>query len=200
MTLFRRCRVVLTIAVVSLVLGACAPKAYVVLLPNPDGTTGRIIVTGPEGEAEIAEAGQAASLDKARPETFQLSDSEIEKTFSGALQAQPVSPAVFVLYFELGGTRLTPESEALLSEVLAEVSRRPGADISIVGHTDTAGGAEENRWLGLERAEFVRGRVVADGLDLERVETASHGEGNPLVATADNVLEPRNRRVEITVR
>ncbi|MCB1954226.1 MAG: OmpA family protein [Rhodocyclaceae bacterium] len=183
-----------------LALAGCAPKSWVVLLPNEDGSTGRIIVTGPGGEAEVARAGQAATLDTSVPKTFDASEQQIQETFGGALAAQPALPTVFRLYFELGGTQLTPESVALLPSVLNEVAGRPGADISIVGHTDTAGRAADNEALGLERATFVRDRIVEAGLRLDRISTESHGEGNPLVPTADDVSEPRNRRVEIVVR
>jgi len=32
------------------------------------------------------------------------------------------------------------------------------------------------------------------------ITVTSHGEGNPLIKTADNVSEPRNRRVEVVIR
>jgi outer membrane protein OmpA-like peptidoglycan-associated protein len=32
------------------------------------------------------------------------------------------------------------------------------------------------------------------------IEVTSHGERNPLVQTPDNTAEPKNRRVEVTVR
>lgn len=181
-------------------LAACAPKSWVVLMPNQDGTTGRIIVTGPAGEAEVSQAGGAASLDTAVPKTFSVSEQKISETFGGAIEAQPALPAAFQLYFELGGTQLTPESEALLPAVLAEVARRPGADLSIVGHTDTAGSASDNEELGMLRAQFVRDRIVEAGLKLDRVSTLSHGEANPLIKTEDGISEPRNRRVEVVVR
>ena len=40
----------------------------------------------------------------------------------------------------------------------------------------------------------------AAGADPRLIEMSSHGENNPLVPTADNIHEPRNRRVEISVR
>ncbi|MCB1907728.1 MAG: OmpA family protein [Rhodocyclaceae bacterium] len=183
-----------------LVLTACAPKSWVVLLPDEDGTTGRIIVSGAEGQAEVAEAGVAASLDRPSPETFTVTPYRIEQTFGAALKAQPAKPIVFTLYFEVGDARLTAESEALLPSVLAEAASRQGADISIVGHTDTTGDAVDNEALGMLRATFVRDSLVAAGLRLERISTESHGEGNLLVPTPDDTPEPYNRRVEVVVR
>ena len=38
------------------------------------------------------------------------------------------------------------------------------------------------------------------GVDPSTLDISSHGKDNPLVPTGDQVSEPRNRRVEITVR
>ena len=50
------------------------------------------------------------------------------------------------------------------------------------------------------RAERVRDLLIAEGLDPTLIEVDSHGENNPLIPTADEIAEPRNRRVEVTVR
>jgi outer membrane protein OmpA-like peptidoglycan-associated protein len=42
--------------------------------------------------------------------------------------------------------------------------------------------------------------LLSAGLDAASLTIASHGEADLLVATGDDVPEPRNRRVEITVR
>jgi outer membrane protein OmpA-like peptidoglycan-associated protein len=46
----------------------------------------------------------------------------------------------------------------------------------------------------------VRAILVDAGLSRSAVSVTSHGEAELLVRTADGVSEPRNRRVEITVR
>jgi len=42
--------------------------------------------------------------------------------------------------------------------------------------------------------------LVADKIAGDDMTITYHGEGNPLIPTADNVAEPRNRRVEVVVR
>jgi outer membrane protein OmpA-like peptidoglycan-associated protein len=54
--------------------------------------------------------------------------------------------------------------------------------------------------LGLKRAASIKNILVSDGVDPSGIEVVSHGEDNPSIETEDNVAEPRNRRVEITVR
>ena len=70
----------------------------------------------------------------------------------------------------------------------------------MTGHTDTTGNAQNNAELGMRRANVVRSMLVQTGLSTLMIDVRSHGEAELLVPTADNVSEPRNRRVEITVR
>jgi outer membrane protein OmpA-like peptidoglycan-associated protein len=69
-----------------------------------------------------------------------------------------------------------------------------------VGHTDTEGTRKMNQQLGMERAMEIKKLLVAQGIDPRIIEVTSHGEGNPLIKTPDDVPEPRNRRVEVILR
>jgi len=129
-----------------------------------------------------------------------MKQEEILKIFGEALSAQPELPLRFLLYFQTGTTELTAESQRQISEILAAIEARKSKDISVVGHTDRVGSRETNYRLGLERVESVKELLVSKGVDPSGIEVASHGEDNPLVETEDEVAEPRNRRIEITVR
>jgi len=73
-------------------------------------------------------------------------------------------------------------------------------EVVVIGHTDTMGSAKANIALGMRRANSVRDILVNAGLAPSTVEVTTHGEADLLVKTPDNTPEPRNRRVEITVR
>jgi outer membrane protein OmpA-like peptidoglycan-associated protein len=88
----------------------------------------------------------------------------------------------------------------LIPEVIRTIRERHSSDVSIVGHTDTMGNREYNYRLSLRRAQAVRQLLVDAGVDPSSFQITSHGKDNPLVPTGDGVAEPRNRRVEITVR
>jgi outer membrane protein OmpA-like peptidoglycan-associated protein len=77
---------------------------------------------------------------------------------------------------------------------------RHGADILVTGHTDTLGTRAANFQLGLKRATMVRDLLIAAGVDASRIEVSSLGETDLLVSSADDAPEPRNRRVDITIR
>jgi len=84
--------------------------------------------------------------------------------------------------------------------VLAALKDRPLPDVLVIGHTDTVGDAAVNDRLSAQRAETVKGFLVDIGIPAARITTAGRGERELLVRTADEVDEPRNRRVEINVR
>ncbi len=70
----------------------------------------------------------------------------------------------------------------------------------MIGHTDTFASKEYNQKLSMERAAAIKKRLVHDGLDPKSISIAGRGERDLLVKTPNGVHEPRNRRVEITVR
>ena len=183
-----------------LLLAGCAPTSYVVLLNNDDGSVGKIQVSNSQGATVLDKALEGAPMDNAAGKTFVATPEQIEKEFGIALAARPPKPATFLLYFQPGGAALTPESELELVKVMAEIDNRKVPDISIIGHTDTAGESEPNERLGLERANMIRGLITSTKLNADNVSVVSHGEKNLLVSTPDNTAEARNRRVEITVR
>lgn len=106
----------------------------------------------------------------------------------------------FTLNFITGGAELTPESTAALADVLARAIARAGGELVVIGHTDRVGTLEANDALSLRRAEAVRALIIERGFEAARVRAVGRGERQPLVATDDEVDEPRNRRVEIVVR
>ena len=193
-------RTALTLTVTSLLLTACAPASYVVLLNNDDGSVGKIQVSNSQGVTVLDKDHEGALMNDAAGKTFVATPQQIEKDFGVALAARALKPATFLLYFQPGGARLTPESELELTRVVAEINHRKVPDISIIGHTDTAGESEPNERLGLERAKLIRGMISSAKLNTDNVSVVSHGEKNLLVNTPDNIAEARNRRVEITVR
>ena len=129
-----------------------------------------------------------------------MSGQETLAIAGSALAALPKPPARFILYFEYDSANLTRQSRALLDNVLRSIHDRAPVDISVVGHTDTVGKEEYNQSLSMKRARAVASILLRSGVDASILDITSHGKDNPLVPTGDQVPEPRNRRVEITVR
>ena len=173
-----------------------------VLLPDAAGTVGRANVSNPSGTADLAAARDSTTVSANQPPgpVTVLSEADVQRLFGEALSALPPPPQRFTLNFKFDSDELTDESRALVPEIVQAVRNRPVPDVLVIGHTDTTGSPSSNFELGLKRAGTVRNILVEAGLDPNFIELVSHGEEELLVPTADEVAEPRNRRVEIAVR
>ena len=184
-------------------LAGCAavPQDRVVLLPGPDGSVGQIAVNPGAGETVLGAAYASASVDaKGKLAQAQSNAAAVAEDFAQVLGALPPRPKSYVLYFEHDSDRLTPDSTAQAAAVLADIAARPVADVIVIGHTDRVGELVYNDTLSLKRAEAVRALLIEKGGDGARITVAGRGEREPLVATDDEVPEPRNRRAELSVR
>lgn len=182
---------------------ACAPKNYVVLLDNPDGGSGKVIVSTNAGRQVLDRSGTATSISSVSREPSQpwrLKLEKIREVFERALGARPRRFHTYTLMFQSGRTDLDAGSEAEFHAMVQDVAVRPGADVTIAGYADRQDNESRNELIALLRAYRVRDAVVAAGVPIERIELDSYGESRPAVETADNVSELRNRRVEVTVR
>ena len=101
--------------------------------------------------------------------------------------------------FATGSTTITPSFQATLNEVAESLTKYPNSLIDVYGHTDTVGSTASNQTLSEERARAVTNYLTSRGVASNRIRWQGFGETQLKVATADNVNEPRNRRVEIKV-
>jgi peptidoglycan-associated lipoprotein len=183
-----------------LLLGACAARNDVVLLANEDGSPSAITVSNPGGTAVLDQPGAVAiARATSAPTPVTLSDQEVRTVWADALAYHPQRPVTMLLYFVLDTTNLVPASRAELPKLRDLIRQRPAPEVVIVGHTDRSGDERYNYELGLRRANAVRRDVEAIGVPPDLITVTSHGGNNPLVGTT-RPYEPRNRRVEVTVR
>lgn len=178
----------------------CASKSYVVLVESPDGSTGAIIVDSGRGTQLVNRKNQGVAMSGRDAMPFDVEAARLQADFAAAQQAQPALPVRYQFYFNTGGTGLTTESASFIPVVMDDVRRRGAAAVSIIGHTDTVGDDAYNERLGLMRAQSIAGLLQRTGLQALELSVVSHGKRNLLVPTADNVAEPRNRRVEVNIR
>jgi len=178
-------------------LGGCASGARVTLLANEGSTTaGKVGVfdarTGAE-TGELAAANTQAILGGKTVRARPANAAAYEALFAGL----PKPPVAKTLYFITGSaTELAPGSDAVMAELRALVNA--GSEVQIVGHTDTVGKLEDNDALSAQRAKEVRAILVAAGVQVGTARITARGERD--AKTADNVDEPKERRVEVIIR
>jgi outer membrane protein OmpA-like peptidoglycan-associated protein len=200
------------IAIAVSIATACGPKHIsspvrpgqdvIVLLQDSDTkSTGAAGVSNPLGSVDLAAERDAALVSSGRaPVLTKLSPADVQRMFGDALSALPPAPRRFTLFFRFESDELTDQSQALIPQILGVVKEHAVQDVVVVGHTDTMGTQQANYGLGLKRAMMIRNLLVAAGLDGSTIEATSVGELDPLVTTPDETPEPRNRRVDISVR
>lgn len=194
-------RLIALLAPALLSLAACAPATRVVLLPQEGLPTAAVTVQARQGQVVLAQPYAVAEVaSSGSVDTAQTDAQQVEKRYGQLLSVQPAAEQRFTLFFMPGGSALTPESTTALADILSRATERSGGEVVVIGHTDRVGTVESNDALSLQRAQAVRQLVIDRGFDPNRVEAVGRGEREPVVQTADEVEEPKNRRAEIVVR
>ncbi|MGJ3701793.1 OmpA family protein [Variovorax sp. AFSI2.2] len=189
---------------ITALLAACStPGTRVVLLPQADGKPSAVTVRMKDGEEILSKPYQRATASvgaSGAPVVDQADPAKVQAEHKFLFDMQPPPPQRYTVYFDVGGTRLTPASQQVMNEALVAAQTRSGSDIVVTGHTDTKGALEQNDMLSQRRAQEVAQLFVERQFPSKRIEAVGRGERELAVPTADEVDEPRNRRVTIEVR
>ncbi len=125
----------------------------------------------------------------------------INRVINARLLRVACEPASVNVYFAANDAAVGEEAATMIDEALRQSQRHACniSRISVIGHTDTVGSAQRNQTLSEQRADAVRDALTARGMAMELVIAEGAGEGSPLRPTQDNVAEPLNRYVAITI-
>ena len=114
----------------------------------------------------------------------------------------PSSTAVWrQVNFDVNSYTIDAAGQQTVLGVVSYLQSNPGAIATIIGKTDTVGGADYNMRLSHQRADAVRDALVYGGkISADRVETRWVGEtGRQGIPTGDNVAAAPNRVVSIAL-
>ena len=102
-------------------------------------------------------------------------------------------------FFDFNKSKLKPEAQAKLSDL---VDKTKGVNLEViiaVGHTDSVGGDAFNQKLSVARAEAVKAFLTSKGIEKNRVYTEGKGEKQPVADNKTAEGRAKNRRVEVEV-
>ncbi len=183
-----------------LLVAGCAQERYV-LLPDESGQRGSLLVKAREKSPVTLDSPYSLATSGVWGIGKRTAEGqEVKDIWRDSLDAHPMPPKKFTLYFLEGSDELTPESEKELEGVFGEIHKRKVVDIVVIGHTDTVGSLASNDRLAETRATTMKAELVRRGIDPSSIKTIGRGERELKVETPDEVTEPLNRRVEIQVR
>ncbi len=111
--------------------------------------------------------------------------------------APPPPLRSYIVFFDWDKADIRADAQMVLDAAAAYAKRRGLVRVNLTGHSDLSGKTGYNMRLSLRRAQAVRAGFIKLGISASDISLVGRGESQPLVATADGVREPRNRRVEI---
>jgi outer membrane protein OmpA-like peptidoglycan-associated protein len=104
------------------------------------------------------------------------------------------------VHFGLDAVKLSPEEDAILTEVANTLRARPDlVRVEVQGHTDSQGGAAYNLTLSQKRAEVVRQALLDRGVAPEQLVARGYGQQFPIADNATEEGRAENRRVEFKI-
>lgn len=177
------------------------PGTEVVLLDN-NGAKNAIVVTTEGGSVTIDTPYEGTQLTTSAdaPAAPEAVSKEALVAAHGDTFAIAPKPLSFTLYFKIDSPELTVDSRRRVTELLDAIESRAPASVDISGHADTTGTPEYNIALSEKRAAALKTIIESHHLLVSRYRTFGYGESMPVVPTADETAEPKNRRADITIR
>jgi outer membrane protein OmpA-like peptidoglycan-associated protein len=101
--------------------------------------------------------------------------------------------------FDTGRSDIKSNFRPVLERFAQTLNDNPAATVSIIGHTDSTGGANVNDPLSVDRAARTRDYLSQRGISPNRIMIDGRGEREPIASNDSDSGRARNRRVEIYV-
>lgn len=104
--------------------------------------------------------------------------------------------------FDVGKADLKPAGKSELDAMVSKIkdNNTQIEQITVTGHTDSAGASDYNRKLSERRAEAVKAYLVSKGLSSDRIATKGAGDSQPVASNKTAAGRAQNRRVDIDIR
>ncbi len=112
--------------------------------------------------------------------------------------AQTCNSGPYIVFFDWDKSDLTSQGASTLDNAVSNYGSCGNARVMLAGHADRSGATSYNVGLSQRRNATVRAYLSSKGVSDGVISTEALGESQNLVATADGVREPQNRRVEVS--
>jgi outer membrane protein OmpA-like peptidoglycan-associated protein len=153
-----------------------------------DAEQGRIAAEREAADARLARENARADLREAM-----ASIAAVRESARGLIVSLPN------ILFATNQAVLKPEGREALAKISGILQVARGYSLSVEGHTDSVGTAQQNLELSEKRAASVRDYLVEQGVPAGSVSAKGFGESTPIATNDTSAGRQENRRVEIVV-
>ena len=148
-------------------------------------------------QAQSAAEEEAAKAARAKAEAEELMKELSE------LKAQQTERGIVLtigdVLFATGKADLSPNANKSAEKLADFLKKHPKRDVLIEGHTDSVGKDDYNLVLSRKRADSVKYKLMADGVEANRITTVGYGKKFPLASNDTKAGKAQNRRVEVII-
>jgi len=99
--------------------------------------------------------------------------------------------------FATDKAEILPDSRPQIEQVVQLLKDDPALELSVNGHTDNTGHADQNQQLSEARAASVVAMLVARGIKADRLDSKGFGQDQPVADNGSEEGKARNLRVEL---
>ena len=101
--------------------------------------------------------------------------------------------------FDTNRADVKPQFQPVLSQLAQSIQQYPGTVVQVEGHTDSTGAAAYNQTLSENRANAVRGYLINQGVDANRLAAVGYGLTRPVADNTTAAGRAQNRRVDVLI-
>jgi outer membrane protein OmpA-like peptidoglycan-associated protein len=150
-----------------------------------------------------AEQARLAALAEAEKATRAKSEAEQLMRELSELKARQTDRGIVLtigdVLFATGKATLSIDANRSVDKLSEFLKKYTSRNVLIEGHTDSVGSDELNLALSQQRADSVKERLVANGVDASRITTVGYGKKYPAASNDTAAGKQLNRRVEVIV-
>ena len=183
----------------ALTLGACAGDKLT-LFENEDGNaTGAVAVIDEKTGADKMVVDTALTEAKLGNRPKSRAVKQIKPAYTELLGSLPPKATPFRFTFEKDKFDIPADQLGILAEIRKELSR-PGAQIEVVGFTDSTGDEELNNIISKGRAKSVADALRKEGFQIDADDEVGRGMYEALKQNGKNVSDESFRTVIVIIR
>ena len=93
-----------------------------------------------------------------------------------------------MIYFDFDKSYIRPDAAKELNKLVSVMKEYPGMVIKIESHTDSRGSRAYNEYLSDNRAKSTRDYIISQGIDPERIESATGYGESRLINQCDGTV------------